>query len=494
MLLPRIEQRTPLPTNPLCWTSIAYVLWDDLHPEKLTPEQQQAMLDWVHWGGQLIVSGPGTLPLLRETFIDPYLPADAGDAWEIKHATLVHLNEKWTKHGPELRPASPWSGQKLKLRPEGSVLVDSPDGPLIVERRLGQGRIVLSGFRLGQRDLQDWKSFDGFFNGCLLRRLPRRFELSEMAEVRVNWVKDADMQVPNYIPKRFDRVGKPVRNNDDATAGERLNPYLVSSVRYYTRDIHVPKHELDGLYRDAAEAGRQDEANVIDPAELARLAKEAMQAALADDVPEDAVDAGVAGWKDNNAIAQLARDALTGGIVIPDASFILWVLAAYLFVLVPLNFLVFRLVGHVEWAWLAVPVITIGFAVAVVRLAQLDVGFVRTQSEVGVIEVQGGYPRAHVTRYTALYTSLSTTYDLRFADSSALVQPLPTSRLLKDQSRIDVHFQRDLPATSGGEKWPIGLSGFAVSSNTQAMLHSEHMLDLGGADPAAARPRQAGTW
>jgi hypothetical protein len=53
--------------------------------------------------------------------------------------------------------------------------------------------------------------------------------------------------------------------------------------------------------------------------------------------------------------------------------------------------------------------------------------------------------------------------------------------LLKDQSRVDVHFQRDLPAASGGERWPNGLSGFAVSSNTQAMLHSEHMLDLGGA-------------
>lgn len=482
LLLPRIEQRSPLPTNPLCWTSIAYVLWDDLLPDKLAPEQQQAMLDWIHWGGQLIISGPGTLNGLKETVFEPYLPADGGEAWDIKYPALVDLNKNWTIKGPLLRPAGAWSGQSLKLRPEGRVLVDSPAGPLLVERRLGQGRIVLSAFRLGQRELQDWKCFDGFFNACLLRRPPRQFVLSEMAEVRVKWVEDENLPLPP-APKlnRFDRAGRMVGNFDDDTAPRRLNPNLVSSVRIYSRDMDLTRNELDDLYRLEHKAAEIGQAPAIDASEALRIARETLTNALAgEELEEDAVGAGVAGWHDTNAVAQLARDSLSGGIVIPDANFILWVLASYLLVLVPLNFLVFRLVGRVEWAWFAVPVITIGFAVAVVRLAQLDVGFVRTQSEVGVVEVQGNYPRAHATRYTALYSSLSTTYDLRFADASAVVQPLPTNRLLKNQSRTDVFFMRDLPALSGGEKWPIGLSGFAVASNSQAMLHSEHMLDLGG--------------
>jgi hypothetical protein len=62
--------------------------------------------------------------------------------------------------------------------------------------------------------------------------------------------------------------------------------------------------------------------------------------------------------------------------------------------------------------------------------------------------------------------------------------------MLKNQDRIEVNYQRDLPASPGGEKWPIGLSGFAVSSNSQAMLHSEHMFDLGG--PISMRPRPGG--
>ena len=35
------------------------MLWDDLEPDRLSLDQRQALIDWLHWGGQLIVSGPG---------------------------------------------------------------------------------------------------------------------------------------------------------------------------------------------------------------------------------------------------------------------------------------------------------------------------------------------------------------------------------------------------------------------------------------------------
>jgi hypothetical protein len=155
------------------------------------------------------------------------------------------------------------------------------------------------------------------------------------------------------------------------------------------------------------------------------------------------------------------------------------VLLTYLTVLVPVNWAVFRAIGRVEWAWIAAPVITVAFAVGVVKLAQLDVGFVRTKSEVGVVELQAGYQRAHVTRYTALYTSLSTTYDLQFDDPGALVQPFASrSELLTDQTRTTVNYRRTQSGQSG--KAVVGLDGFVVNSNSQSMLHSEHMIDLGG--------------
>ncbi len=49
VIAPPLEKPVALPSNVLAWTSIAYVIWDDVDPSLLTPEQQQAMVDWLHW-------------------------------------------------------------------------------------------------------------------------------------------------------------------------------------------------------------------------------------------------------------------------------------------------------------------------------------------------------------------------------------------------------------------------------------------------------------
>ena len=186
---------------------------------------------------------------------------------------------------------------------------------------------------------------------------------------------------------------------------------------------------------------------------------------------------GVAAWNDFSPIANQARDALidAAGISVPGAGFIILVLSAYLVVLVPLNWLFFQALGRIEWAWAAAPVIAIVCAVAVVRLAQLDIGFARSRSEIAVLELQSSYPRAHLTRYTALYTSLATTYDMQFGDLGSLVQPFPkdvTFQLVTGQSRSTVTYRRNED---------VRLSGFTVASNNTDMVHSEQMYDLGAA-------------
>ncbi len=126
----------------------------------------------------------------------------------------------------------------------------------------------------------------------------------------------------------------------------------------------------------------------------------------------------MAAWNDRSGAATAARGALrdAAGISVPRGEFVLQVLAIYLLVLAPVNWGIFRLIGRVEWAWLAAPLIAVAGAFAVIRLAQLDIGFASSLTEVAVAEVQADYPRAHVTRYTALYTSLSTKYKVSFED------------------------------------------------------------------------------
>src|SRR6185369_1146986 len=111
--------------------------------------------------------------------------------------------------------------------------------------------------------------------------------------------------------------------------------------------------------------------------------------------------------------------------------------------------------------WIAAPIIAIAGAAAVIRLAQLDIGFARSRTEVAVLEIQGGYERAHLTRYTALYTSLSSSYTLAFDESSALAAPFPSKKLdesyLSISQYTDVAFRRDKETS---------LSGVQVSSNS----------------------------
>ena len=117
--LPQIKQTVPLPGDSLCWTSIAYLLWDDIDPSLLNSDQRQALLDWLHWGGQIVISGPKTLDALKNSFLDPYLPATAGDPLKIDDQTLQELNAAWTVHVDKSRPLTatvPWNGVTLNNR------------------------------------------------------------------------------------------------------------------------------------------------------------------------------------------------------------------------------------------------------------------------------------------------------------------------------------------------------------------------------------------
>ncbi|HEY2826915.1 MAG TPA: hypothetical protein VGJ04_04885 [Pirellulales bacterium] len=219
VIAPPLEKPLPLPTNALAWTSIAYLVWDDVDPTLLSPEQQQALIDWLHWGGQLIISGPKSLDQLRDkAFLGSYLPAVPGEPLSITTEMLGPMNHEWTlpikgEPGKPLALVSPWSGVTLIPQADANVLVDAGGAekePLVVERRVGRGRIIATAFRLTQRELWNWPSFDGFLNACLLRRPPREFSAADYsAGLNADW------------------VDQPWRYRD---------PLLVTGVRYFSRD------------------------------------------------------------------------------------------------------------------------------------------------------------------------------------------------------------------------------------------------------------------
>ncbi len=438
----------PLPANVLTLTSVAYIVWDEVNLDRLDAGQQEALVDWIHWGGRLIVNGPDSLATLRGSFLNAYLPADPGKSISVTADGVAPLNAYWArrfdrtaKPPAPLAVTRPWSGVELLPREGAKPLPGA--GNLFVERAVGSGSIVVSAIQLAERDLVNWPGFDGFLNGALLRRPPRVFRV----EADGAWV---GLQTLWAAP------GWEARTRD---------AHFTTPLRWFARDFATKANA-----EDVPIAAPQSAA----PSGWAGYGTPIVETKLVVDRP-----GGLGAWNEFSPVSDAAREAIieAAGVRVPGAGFVVACLAIYLIVLVPLNWMLFHALGRVEWAWIAAPVIALAGTFAVVRQAQLDIGFVRSQTEIALLEMQGDYPRGHLSRYTALYSSLSTVYDIELEDDSAVATPFPTGPDAQQQRGLfglvasPVEFEKyDHPR----------LRNVPVSSATTQLVHSEQMVPLAG--------------
>ncbi len=443
------NQSTALPSWPLMWTTISHILWDDFDAAALNPDQQRSLLDWLHWGGQLVISGPDSLDSLQTGFLQAFLPALPAETREMTSSDVQRLEAAWSvgSEGPlQINPQAAPQVVRLRLQPGAEFIPGF--GELVAERWVGRGRIVTTGFALTTRELVNWNAgFDNFFNACLLRRPPREFRYDIQTGASFSWVSGLE-GLPAAMRAGAESVTAHELDRPRRLPAETL---LNSRLRYFSRDAHWASDPRRRRSPSEYVAGYS-----YDPW------------------------GGVAGWNDLSDCSRAAHDALTeaAGINVPDRRFVLWTLGLYLLVLVPVNWALFRALGRVEWAWLAVPFVALGGTWFVVHMAQLDIGFVRSRSEIVVLETQPGYSRGHLTRYTGLYSSLSTEYALSFDNETALALPLAMDSPAPEQWRTSLKTVTLRRLDRPGEK--MRLEDFLVNSASTGMVHSEQMYDLGG--------------
>lgn len=412
--------RALLPTSLMGWTTTAYVFWDGFDLANLGDAQRQALLDWLHWGGVLIVGGPGTLDAPACEPLRPWLPAEADGVVELDAAALAPL-AALSIDGVQPATLRPWTGVRLRPTAAGRIIVGTDDIPLVVERRIGRGRIVAAAFRLTRRELVEWPSYAGFFSTHLMRRPPRMWRLHP-----------ADLEFASAVW------------DDRQEVFFDYDPSRVTGVRLLTHG------GLQGT----------------------------VQRPLFDAQPP--VGAGVGAWRDDDELATLAREALreASGIFVPSASVVLGLIALYVFAVVPANWSVFYALGRTEWAWAAAPVLAVVFTVVVIRTAELDLGFARSASEVTVVELQPDYDRAHVTRYAVLYNSLGTAYEIGGDDPTMVA--LPTVTTLDNKQRpVERTYELVRRDDETGNSRTT-LVGFGVDSGNIGLLRAEQMLPVGG--------------
>lgn len=446
------DNRYAFPTSMLNMTQIAVLVWDDVSPENLSATQKDAIVDWLHWGGQILISGPSSWSRLQESFLSPYLPASTAQATELTDEDFAQISNTWVVEDITLNAVKeplkivgpPVAGLDFSLSERGNWLPGA--GKMVAESRIGRGRIVLTAYPMREPRIYQWKYYSSFLSTGLLRRHSRWFRRSK-----------EDSSIAQYWRAPYD--------------SSQRDPKMHSNVRILTRDLPLSasseQSDSESVLPEMGMGGSAFTAIKGDSLNAPKSSDEAMQ-----------WGGRGAAWNDYSGLSSQALVALkeAAGIELPSRSTIIYILAGYLLCLVPLNWLVFKLLGRLEFAWIAAPLMAVAGVIVVTKVARLDIGFARRTTEIAVLELHEDYPRAHLTQYLALYTSLSTNYEIDFPDNDSVALPLgDISRNLRRAGSETRNLRTNFGRSEG-----VTLEPLTVYSNSTEMLHAEQIVGLDG--------------
>jgi hypothetical protein len=460
------DNKYSFPHSMLSMTPISVIIWDDVAVDDLSVDQQNGIIDWLHWGGRLVISGPSSWSRLQDSFLGPYLPAVTAESAEFGTEAFAEISEYWavedlaesekrTSPEPLKIDGAPVAGLRLSLNERGQWLQHS--GEMVAESQVGRGRIVVTAFPMRDPRIYRWKYYSSLFSTGILRRPAREF---------------------NRIAGESTRTQEWVAPFTSSSQDPRLH----TNVRILSRDLPLGKSQINlSPLVQRAEVAPQNFSQSEGPAQLETLQMtlNAKQPDFSGTGREDVGwGSGGAAWSDNSGLAVQAIDALraAAGIELPSRKTIIYLLAGYLACLVPLNWLFFRMFRRLEFAWIAAPIMALIGVVVVTQVARLDIGFARRTTEISVLELHENHPRGHLTQYLALYTSLSTNYAVEFPDNGSVA--LPLGDIGRVQRRAQAEFQT--MRTQYGRSEGVRLEPVTVFSNSTEMLHAEQIVTLPG--------------
>jgi len=413
-------------------------------------------VDWLHFGGQLIVNGPESQGALANSFLSDYLPLLDVSSNESVAIDWANFNGHWSISKLRGEPGVPIvmpidrivPGVQGRLAKEARW-VNQCEG-IAAERMVGAGRVVMTTFPFAESSWVRWPSYSSFINSVLLGRPPRV------------WASDAN-QFGDFV------FAEPHR-------GYEKDPTLTSRFRLLARDLGSRTVQLEPPQESSIQTSMRlplpelnaiaiESQNAADDAGRVRNGERGGRRAVGELTSQ--------GGFTRNA-GQILREA--SGINVPSISTIVKLLAAYLVILVPVNWIVFRIIGRVELAWVAAPIIAVVGAFAVARAVQLDVGFSRSQTSLSIVEVPSGYSRGYVALFTSLYTSLTTNYSALNTEHDGIVIPMSTRDERVLSFNRDSSFTKYRYASDRGD----GLEAFAVRSNSTSFIRAEQTCEIGG--------------
>ena len=123
---------------------------------------------------------------------------------------------------------------------------------------------------------------------------------------------------------------------------------------------------------------------------------------------------------------------------------------------------------------MVVPLVALGFAIGVQRGAAYDMGFDSACDEIDLLEVQGDYPRGHLSRFASIYTTGRGNYTISYPEQQHRAGPAAGQRPVDPRrGRDDI----DLAVGAGARR----CSDLPVQPRSLSLFRAEEMATLAGA-------------
>ncbi len=341
---------TQFPSRMYAMTSMSHLLIHDGSPSLLNLEQQQAVIDWLHFGGTIVINGIDGLDRVESSFLREYSPIanTSTSTWSDEDSATI--NDVWTI--PRVNDPSPIPFTPLRAFPkltgqltEGSRWIETLEG-LVAERMIGRGRIVLTTFSMNEPSFLRWPSYSSLVHNAILR-MPSRTVSKPESESTPTAPVNSNAPIGSSTIGELDFVPALDTVYSGDYQGTELNPLHSTRLRIWARDL-----DSSTSFKRIKEQGNDPQGNLLGASSL--FPSERKQASALELV----------------IICPIERERESGRIIRnyrPKIRTIVWLLLGYLIILVPINWAVFRLTGKVEYAWVMAPIIAVVGAFVVAR-------------------------------------------------------------------------------------------------------------------------------
>ena len=414
LVLPAVDGLVPVGSDSLHWTSTAVLVIDRVDPRVLTADQLRAVRDWVDRGGRLILNGPSAASAIDGGPLQTFAAIRNDGNEELDPAAVDRLLKAWTIDGD----ASDAAARSLIESGEIPISVSGPTLP-------------------------DARAIEGTGDLLVRRTIGRGVVIQSRIDLTSDWLRAWRSMSGFMNAVVLERPARRFLTAPGRIDGEYgIEEADVTNVQYLT---------------PGGDPGRNRPTN-----------------SSLWSVGRDGEGGGAISTGDGLIGAAMGRGVRQASAIdVPPRRRIGWILAGYLGLLVPVNFLVFRLLGRVEWAWAAVPLMAAAGMVFVARSTRLDIGFGRSVRQWTLVDLPAGSDRAIHRSVAAVYTSLSADHTLKFVAKDALAIPTAIVRSQDTRTAGDASIW-DASVT------PPHLRSFDVTSNRTRLATLEWVDDVGG--------------